>query len=1557
MNITFPAEKLKVKKFDSTTQFGNFLIGGENTWHGGIHIEGKDVKIKAIADGRIIAYRLEDGYKKVIKNEGTDTEFTYKYSNCFMIIQHDFELVKHITKNKRKENESTEKKVENVTFYSLYNHLLPINLYNHKDTSKNVKFPAFLAKKEYQTGENQKIKGLGVYKFEQDQQTKKFKKLKDTEVVLPVNTEFTLADDSKKENTIVLSYKRNGKTKTSTYKKLTPFKDLHGENHTDYYANVNSGISKKLTKTTYKVTYKNDISNIEGIPVRNQPSANAPIIKVLKSKKSLLTEAKAKNGFIAIKGKNEFVNRKHITAVYTLDESKYTKNAIVACDIPVKADQLIGYTGLKQSKAAQSQYYVCHHEIFMAPDNEDTIKKFLNNTFDIYSEEEKPLEKKQYYKLPEGATLYKSLKAPNNPTLKAKTPLKVLARKDKFCKVKMLTTVERTVEKGALSVNKEKSKGKKIVYDIVNFDYISKIFDGTVSKKDTLIHIADVKNTLVKVQYASKEKPWAYDFWIPFSDLSKNYKFTTESTPTKVYKSVRNEENILNYIITPMKPIEADNTRVSVSNFIPNDELDEEEGPENEIEEVGRKNVTKTTYNREIEKKVTGILKRSLMETTDGTLIKWEKNDPKEPKHHYLVNPKKTLKFNEINAVFKGKLSLTEVSRLFSNGSFYCNKNGIEGDKDSLYRGLTYIYTEKEEVPIVPNIIHEDEHVIQAILPVEVYKKFEISPSNYKILPVDNTGKDPKVHEDVDTLFAFFKNKLPNVSGFELKWKGACNKNGDELKSTNKDATHRIVEFNIDEFNKKQEVQDHILDRGYTPKINDEVGLIKDVTDIWLARPANKKDIDFLLEKPTVIKRTKEKDIIIGEEGGDFHYRQVKTLNLYLGNDLENVQTGWVKIDKFEDKKFFSPYNWEQFGFTILDGGDEYIYEIKDTLGFTETKSDFIKKIWENFNIEGATINADEVKLAMGLTEIRYEMSRVVAKHKSEWSYTYEAVKADVEKFYDAQINLAKKNKREQSVIDAMKSQKKAYLSNLNTQVTDLMFWEETAGKPYTPPAPKTKKTNAKKRDFGVTDQHRAMYQPAESTATTIAVATPTKPAETESVETKKETPQTPARIFPGDSAIYHFHPIAFINQMKLMFEEGKTGECFCNKPFTAEDLKRIITYVRYNTFYKDAKGRKQHISLVHKDHMLFHSSHDIPSSDQNNYEKLAEVLNASFAKRGITKCSHKIHYLANMYVETQYFSKLEESGNNHRYMPYKGRGFIHITHDYNYKAYSDVSGHENIVSGTNYKKVTSSLELAADTGSWFWEKNKVNEFAEKDDIFGTSKKINAPNATKTSQVNGYKMRRAAWIKFKEAFNNYPYNCVTDTSKNPREYGEGVLEEMRKWADQHVQYKQEGEWAGTKRTGLRSNQTEDALGRMDCSEFVCRYLFKLGVTDKMKVIVTNQMKTQESFRKKLGNDNIEFITGSDKTDFIPQAGDIFVWSRSDTDGHTGIVHSVDGDNITILEAIGMGGSSDENHNRNNEGYEGYNCTRTSVYQRTGRALASHGGWIGYYRPKNYTKQL
>ncbi len=178
----------------------------------------------------------------------------------------------------------------------------------------------------------------------------------------------------------------------------------------------------------------------------------------------------------------------------------------------------------------------------------------------------------------------------------------------------------------------------------------------------------------------------------------------------------------------------------------------------------------------------------------------------------------------------------------------------------------------------------------------------------------------------------------------------------------------------------------------------------------------------------------------------------------------------------------------------------------------------------------------------------------------------------------------------------------------------------------------------------------------------------------------------------------------------------------------------------------------------------------------------------------------------------------------------------------------------------------------------------------------------------------------------------------------------GVLEEMKIIVDKHIKYSQ---------TGVRNSLSKEGLKNLDCSETVAIYLHKLGVMPNLKILYTGTMTTEKDFQNAVGSKNIELISGSDKENFKPQKGDVFVWRKSNGVGHTGIVYHFDEkkDLVTILEAIGKVGSADEKTNKNNGGYTGTNCSRTAVYKRKGKALFSHSGWVGYFRPKNYTKKL
>lgn len=178
--------------------------------------------------------------------------------------------------------------------------------------------------------------------------------------------------------------------------------------------------------------------------------------------------------------------------------------------------------------------------------------------------------------------------------------------------------------------------------------------------------------------------------------------------------------------------------------------------------------------------------------------------------------------------------------------------------------------------------------------------------------------------------------------------------------------------------------------------------------------------------------------------------------------------------------------------------------------------------------------------------------------------------------------------------------------------------------------------------------------------------------------------------------------------------------------------------------------------------------------------------------------------------------------------------------------------------------------------------------------------------------------------------------------------GSGILNEMKALVDRNIPYSQNGE---------RAKLSPEGLKNLDCSETVGIYLHKLGVMPTLVAIHTGLMLSEKDFRKAIGSDNIDFVPGSRESDFKPKRGDIFVWRKGA--GHTGIVYNYDPakDLVTILEAIGNVGSADEATNRTNGGTAQKGCSRTAVYKRAGKALYAHAGWVGYYRPKNFTKNL
>ncbi|WP_426479908.1 N-acetylmuramoyl-L-alanine amidase [Chryseobacterium sp. CBSDS_008] len=219
--------------------------------------------------------------------------------------------------------------------------------------------------------------------------------------------------------------------------------------------------------------------------------------------------------------------------------------------------------------------------------------------------------------------------------------------------------------------------------------------------------------------------------------------------------------------------------------------------------------------------------------------------------------------------------------------------------------------------------------------------------------------------------------------------------------------------------------------------------------------------------------------------------------------------------------------------------------------------------------------------------------------------------------------------------------------------------------------------------------------------------------------------------------------------------EKPIVAKCFCNRKITREELKEMVIAMRKATF--DEAG--ENFYKWNKD-SLFTGGHE--QFTIKTYEKFAEVLNKTFENYDINTCIRKIHFLGQCYHETGSFVKSVEGKKSQEYWydPYRGRGFIHLTLLGNYQKFKDNSGYDVV---NNPKLVSTNIEVAAMSSGWYWKYNDIgdiNPFADKDNIFDTSRLVNKPNATKSSSIIGYNQRINAINALKIVF-KYPQECVS----------------------------------------------------------------------------------------------------------------------------------------------------------------------------------------------------
>lgn len=133
MGAVFPISKLDGSSYQTLGDFkllfnnirsGRFILSQGHGWHGGVHLTSKQAPwchnlhpVQAMIDGKIVAYRINADYQESKYETTTSETQLLKYSNNFVLIEHEVE--NKMAGAKASNAEKTFK------FYSLYMHLAP----------------------------------------------------------------------------------------------------------------------------------------------------------------------------------------------------------------------------------------------------------------------------------------------------------------------------------------------------------------------------------------------------------------------------------------------------------------------------------------------------------------------------------------------------------------------------------------------------------------------------------------------------------------------------------------------------------------------------------------------------------------------------------------------------------------------------------------------------------------------------------------------------------------------------------------------------------------------------------------------------------------------------------------------------------------------------------------------------------------------------------------------------------------------------------------------------------------------------------------------------------------------------------------------------------------------------------------------------------------------------------------------------------------------------------------------------------------------------------------
>ena len=186
----------------------------------------------------------------------------------------------------------------------------------------------------------------------------------------------------------------------------------------------------------------------------------------------------------------------------------------------------------------------------------------------------------------------------------------------------------------------------------------------------------------------------------------------------------------------------------------------------------------------------------------------------------------------------------------------------------------------------------------------------------------------------------------------------------------------------------------------------------------------------------------------------------------------------------------------------------------------------------------------------------------------------------------------------------------------------------------------------------------------------------------------------------------------------------------------------------KYNTLL-NKWGINTPLRRAHFFAQIYHESNfDYDKSENLNYsaKRLKEVFPKYFTAEQANRYAGRPYNIGSRVYGSRMGNGDEASGEGYKY---RGRGLMQITGKNNYAALSKATDIDYVKNPDLLLKEADSMISAC----WYWKTNKLNQYADKDDIDGVSDLINIGKKTvKYGDANGFKDRLEKIKFYKKQF-------------------------------------------------------------------------------------------------------------------------------------------------------------------------------------------------------------